>query len=312
MSSMINLPDLPFGDTTATLLRWLAQPGDALVVGQPLAIVLGARAEILIPTSKSGTLAACLVAVGGEVAVGAALARVPDTAARPQRLSPLARRIADAHGLDVAMLRGSGPGGRIMKRDLAASSPALLAATATKEPHATTTVDVPSTFFLTTSETDLSAVQAFCAQQTPSQARRPGIELLTCVAAVVAQALVRHPLLNSHWSADGTGTGDGVQLLLGQHGAFVRDAQDLNVYGIARALQDAANPAPSQATFVLVQAGMPLAASQVQCASLVLDMRAPHELARLTLRCDARIVDSTQAAAFLHDLTTGLARFTAV
>lgn len=307
MSSMINLPDLPLGDTTATLLRWLAQPGDVLVAGQPLAIVLSVRAEILIPTSASGTLAACLVAVGGEVAVGAALARVRD-AARPQRLSPLARRIADVHSLDVAMLHGSGPGGRIMKRDLAAFSPALLAPTATKEPQ----VHAPPMPFLTTIETDLSAVQAFCAQQTASQGRRPAIELLTCVAAVVAQALVRHPLLNSRWSADGSGTDDGVQLLLGRHGALVRDAQDLNLYGIARALQNAANPAPSQATFVLVQAGMPLYASQALCASLTLDVRASHELARLTLRCDARIVDPAQAAAFLHDLTTWLARFTAV
>lgn len=44
-------------------------------------------------------------------------------AARPAgiRISPLAARIAVAQGLDLAQLRGSGPGGRIIKRDVEAA-----------------------------------------------------------------------------------------------------------------------------------------------------------------------------------------------
>jgi pyruvate dehydrogenase E2 component (dihydrolipoamide acetyltransferase) len=34
------------------------------------------------------------------------------------RVSPVARHLADEHGIDVATLRGSGPGGRVIKRDV--------------------------------------------------------------------------------------------------------------------------------------------------------------------------------------------------
>lgn len=34
------------------------------------------------------------------------------------RISPLARRLADEHGIDLKMIAGSGPGGRIIKRDV--------------------------------------------------------------------------------------------------------------------------------------------------------------------------------------------------
>ncbi|MHC4446785.1 MAG: dihydrolipoamide acetyltransferase family protein [Planctomycetota bacterium] len=43
-----------------------------------------------------------------ETAIGAERARV----------SPVARRLADEHGIDLRMLQGSGPGGRIIKRDV--------------------------------------------------------------------------------------------------------------------------------------------------------------------------------------------------
>src|SRR5690606_14768397 len=46
------------------------------------------------------------------------------------RVSPLARKIADEKGIDVSTIRGTGPDGRIIKRDVlqAASQPAPSAA----------------------------------------------------------------------------------------------------------------------------------------------------------------------------------------
>src|SRR5690348_17040637 len=44
------------------------------------------------------------------------------------RSSPLARRLAHEQGLDLGQLRGSGPGGRIIKRDIEAAASAALAA----------------------------------------------------------------------------------------------------------------------------------------------------------------------------------------
>lgn len=51
----------------------------------------------------------------------------PDTDTAP-KLSPVARRIADEHGLDLATMVGTGPGGRIVKADVLAAAAAASAA----------------------------------------------------------------------------------------------------------------------------------------------------------------------------------------
>ena len=50
--------------------------------------------------------------------------------------SPLARRMAQQAGLDIAMVTGSGPNGRIVKRDIEAALAAGVSATAAPEPAA--------------------------------------------------------------------------------------------------------------------------------------------------------------------------------
>lgn len=51
----------------------------------------------------------------------------PDTDTSP-KLSPVARRIADEHGLDLDTMVGTGPGGRIVKADVLAAAAAASAA----------------------------------------------------------------------------------------------------------------------------------------------------------------------------------------
>src|SRR6185503_5524544 len=51
------------------------------------------------------------------------------------RSSPLARRLASARGLDLGRVQGSGPGGRIIKRDIEAASTAGPAATPSAAPR---------------------------------------------------------------------------------------------------------------------------------------------------------------------------------
>lgn len=64
------------------------------------------------------------------------------------RISPVARHLADEHGIDPAMLQGTGPGGRVIKRDVleavahgptaaAPSGPPLAASRETRAPLAT-------------------------------------------------------------------------------------------------------------------------------------------------------------------------------
>lgn len=150
---------------SATVVEWLAKPGDAVRAGQPLAVVETAKAATELPAPADGTLLRIVAAPGAEVplegllaviatqagnveapaasttardapaAAPAPAAPVPAAAtAAPTQAegwtlaTPIARRLAREAGIDLASLRGSGPGGRVQERDvrdaLAARAPA--------------------------------------------------------------------------------------------------------------------------------------------------------------------------------------------
>lgn len=103
------------------LLRRVAQEGDSLPIGGLIA-VLGEKGE-------------SADAILGRYAQGAEGETPKEKEAQPERAaqqaapedgrgvrsSPLARRMATEHGLDMAELAGSGPEGRIIKRDVEAA-----------------------------------------------------------------------------------------------------------------------------------------------------------------------------------------------
>ena len=144
---------------SATVVEWLSKPGDAVRAGQPLAVVETAKAATELPSPADGTLLRVVAAPGSEVpldgllaviatqgavvatspATPAAAAPAPDPRHAPAEepaaqaggwtlATPIARRLAREGGLDLASLRGSGPGGRVQERDvrdaLAARAPA--------------------------------------------------------------------------------------------------------------------------------------------------------------------------------------------
>ncbi|MFK7789293.1 MAG: dihydrolipoamide acetyltransferase family protein, partial [Phycisphaeraceae bacterium] len=51
-------------------------------------------------------------------ATPAPTAVAPNNASAKVKISPLARKLADEHGLDITLIQGSGPDGRIIKRDV--------------------------------------------------------------------------------------------------------------------------------------------------------------------------------------------------
>ena len=145
---------------SATVVEWLSKPGDAVRAGQPLAVVETAKAATELPSPADGTLLRVVAAPGSEVPLdgllaviatqgavvatspatpAAAAAPAPDPRHAPAEepaaqaggwtlATPIARRLAREGGLDLASLRGSGPGGRVQERDvrdaLAARAPA--------------------------------------------------------------------------------------------------------------------------------------------------------------------------------------------
>ena len=128
-----------------TIARILIPEGsDGVKVGTPIAILAGEGEDVSAapPPPKAETApppkveepkmeAAPPAKVGGETpaAPPAPAASAPKTDAGDRiKASPLARRLAEAQGIDLSSLKGSGPGGRIVRADLGAAAGGTMAA----------------------------------------------------------------------------------------------------------------------------------------------------------------------------------------
>jgi pyruvate dehydrogenase E2 component (dihydrolipoamide acetyltransferase) len=128
------MPALGAEMEAGTLVKWLKSPGDALSRGDIVAVVDTEKGAIDIEVFEDGVLERILVPPGQKVPVGTVLARIrgagepaspPDeTPARPLappaagRASPGARRVAEQLRVDLAGVRGTGPGGTVTREDV--------------------------------------------------------------------------------------------------------------------------------------------------------------------------------------------------
>ena len=154
MAFEVTMPQMGADMTEGTLVRWLRRPGDAVERGDVIAEIETDKATVELESFASGTLRQLVVEEGETVPVGdvIALLGAPDEAlpevgrhALPDkpshravedapppvdgavsgagrvRVSPVARRIASDAGIDLAAVAGSGPDGRILRRDVEAA-----------------------------------------------------------------------------------------------------------------------------------------------------------------------------------------------
>ncbi len=154
---VFRLPDLGEGLTEAQVVRWLVQEGAQLEVNAPLCDVETAKAVVVIPSPWAGTVRRLHARPGETVPVGAPLvtiaterpaeapgpgilvgygpqsrtdsgvrrrarAAAPAGAAEAEaRAAPFVRQLAKDRGVDLARVRGTGPGGRITRADVEAA-----------------------------------------------------------------------------------------------------------------------------------------------------------------------------------------------
>ena len=109
-----------------TMIRRLVQDGTDVPVGAAIALIATPGESIddvdavLAQMGEASTSAA---APSGAVADSQPTPSGQDSAARERRFSsPLARKLAREAGLDIAGIAGSGPGGRIVRRDVTAAT----------------------------------------------------------------------------------------------------------------------------------------------------------------------------------------------
>ena len=178
MATEITMPQMGFDMTEGTIANWLKVEGDMVQKGEPIAEIETDKTTIQIEAFSSGVLMQILAPVGAKVPVGQAIGyigapgekppstapapststqkAVPTSAASPQtsavspspastapftNVSPVARRMAEQMGIDLAQVKGTGANGQIMREDVeafAANLPATAVALTSGEPSSMT------------------------------------------------------------------------------------------------------------------------------------------------------------------------------
>jgi pyruvate dehydrogenase E2 component (dihydrolipoamide acetyltransferase) len=168
MAKDFRLPDLGEGLTEAEIVRVLVAEGDEIKEDQAVLLVETEKAQVELPSPFGGRVATVHVQAGQRVKVGAVLlsfadaggevraataapapsargagtapaAPAPSAAAAaptglPPAATPATRRLARELGVDLARVRGTGPGGRISDEDVRAAAGGRAAAPAAPVP----------------------------------------------------------------------------------------------------------------------------------------------------------------------------------
>ncbi len=142
MATPVIMPKLEMSQETATIIEWLKLEGDQVENGEPLFVVETDKVTIEIESPAAGILSgirypsqqvvpvteiiAYVLLPGEEVPAADLQPVVPRAEAIVEkkskgRATPVARRLAEAHGVDVSSLRGTGTGLRITREDVEAA-----------------------------------------------------------------------------------------------------------------------------------------------------------------------------------------------
>src|SRR3954453_19823549 len=149
----ITMPAMGESVSEGVILEWAKQPGDPVEADETIVEISTDKVDAEVPAPASGVMEEILADPGDTVTVGqvigrmksggngakpAAAAAAPPAQATPEpvaepdqgeevlpdgiRISPVARRVAAAEGIDLSNVHGSGPGGRILKADVLGSN----------------------------------------------------------------------------------------------------------------------------------------------------------------------------------------------
>jgi 2-oxoglutarate dehydrogenase E2 component (dihydrolipoamide succinyltransferase) len=302
---------------------------------------------------------------------------------RRQKSSPLVRRIAKEHNVDLASLHGSGIGGRVTKTDILGYLEGKddqgirdqgSGISGTRVPEAEARSPIPDPRSLESGRVEIQPLSVMrkkiaehmvlsrrtsahvhsvfhvnfstvdrIRQQKKAEYERLGAKLtyMAFIAKAVIDGIRRHPLINASLDGDNVvfkkdvNLGIAVALAGGLIVPVVKNADEKNLLGLARAIADVADRARAKqlkpdevhgGTFTITnpgqfgaQFGMPII-NQPQVAILgvgtiekrpvvVDDAIAIRTMAYLTLGYDHRLVDGAAADQFMSDVKQHLEHF---
>jgi len=249
MAFSVVMPALEMAQETGKLVAWRKAEGDSVVKGEPLLEIETDKAVLEVESPADGILAGISEQAGAVVPVGKTIAwivrsgetlpteiaasgpvqpateGVRDTApvvpapgsGSGTQISPKARRLAQEQGVDIARLRGSGPGGEILASDVLAAAESKGAA-----PAAPKDVEIPSSIgrlmaerttqswttvphFFVVREVDASALVEVRERlgSAIQQARGIKVTQTDLLVALLSRVLVKHSRMNASWSGAG-------------------------------------------------------------------------------------------------------------
>ena len=247
MPISVVMPALEMAQESGKLISWLKEEGQAVAKGEPLLEIETDKAVMEIESPADGFLAGVKVGPGAEVPVGRTIAWIVRSGEAPPaeevvaesartttsntnlassrqisatgqpsiksvRISPKAKRLASERGVNLADVRGSGPGGEILASDVLAAAESkidvptvsserlsvisrLMAQRTTESwttvPHFFLTRDVDATHLIETRQ-----------KLAPEIEKTHGVKLTysDLLIALVARVLAKHPMMNASWT----------------------------------------------------------------------------------------------------------------
>jgi pyruvate/2-oxoglutarate dehydrogenase complex dihydrolipoamide acyltransferase (E2) component len=149
------MPQMGVSIAEGTVVEWKKQPGDSVEADEPIVEISTDKAESEVPAPATGRLKDVLVEAGETVDVGTVLATIETDAVTQERhgavtqerddavpqeraaaggdgpspehgngdgrpVTPVVRRMAEEHDLDLSRIEGSGRRGRVTKKDVLA------------------------------------------------------------------------------------------------------------------------------------------------------------------------------------------------
>jgi pyruvate dehydrogenase E2 component (dihydrolipoamide acetyltransferase) len=230
------MPALGADMEAGTLVEWLKKPGETVHRGDIIAVVDTEKGAIEIEVFSDGVIDRTVVEPGQNVPVGTLLAMIrsseeppgaPESATSPAapppsparaRISPAARKAAEALQVDLMTVEGRGPGGSITVADVerAASRRRVIPPSADRAAGMRAAIgaamarakrEIPHLYLAATVDVTrlLTWVEA-------ENRRRPVTERLLPVVMfvkAVARACVEVPALNGFWTEQGFVAGSG-------------------------------------------------------------------------------------------------------
>jgi len=319
MARSVIMPKTGMAMEEGTIVRWLKKPGDTITRGEPIAVIETDKVTMDLEAEDQGTLLAIVYGDGavvkatdtiawigapGETVDAAVLAATPQpphagtpvpaladapaeraaptlpAASGRTPATPAARRLAAEAGVSLSALKGTGPGGAVSARDVAAW-------TAQTRPEATRETGTPMTGIrkliaekmlrshqtvpAVTLITRADVTELVALRERINADGRPRLSFTDFIVRASALALREHPALNSTIQGDriipqaDVAIGVAVALEGGLIVPVIRAADTLTVLGVSDRLRDLADRARrgtlaaeecSGGTFTITNLGM--------------------------------------------------------